>query len=123
MFEFLEGVQAVRAAAIHPGLDPGTVRDTAPAVAAISRQPLPLAVFRSLVPAQRQALARDWAAARARFVTRSAALRLGVARAISTRPTVTAAGLLHTITRNPEWGLIVASGLVLAVVAVRLASR
>lgn len=123
VFEFLEGVQAVRAAAIHPGLDPGGVRDTAPTVAAVIRQPLPLAVFRSLIPAQRQALARDWATARAKFVTRSTALRQGVARAIPPRPTVTAAGLLHTIARNPEWGLVAASGLVLAAVAVRLVSR
>jgi hypothetical protein len=123
VFEFLEGVQAVRAAAIHPGLDPGAVRDFAPTVAAVVRVPLPLAVFRSLVPAQRQALARDWAAGRSKVVTRSAALRLGVARAIPTRPTVTAAGLVHTMTRNPEWGLIAASGLVLAAMAVRLATR
>jgi hypothetical protein len=123
VFEFLEGVCAVRDAAIHHGLDPGTVRDTAPAVAAVIRQPLPLAVFRSLVPAQRQALARDWAAARARFVTRSAALRLGVARAIPARPAVTWAGLLHSIARNPEWGLLAASGLVLVAVVIRLVTR
>jgi hypothetical protein len=123
VFEFLEGVCAVRDAAIHPGLDPGLVRETAPLVVAVIRQPLPLAVFRSLVPAQRQALARDWAAARSRFVTRSAALRLGVARAIPARPAVTWAGLLHSIARNPEWGLLVASGLVLMAVAIRLVTR
>jgi hypothetical protein len=123
VFEFLEGVRAVRDAAIHPGLDPGLVRETAPSVAAVIRQPLPLAVFRSLVPAQRQALARDWAAARARFVTRSAALRLGVARAIPARPAVTWAGLLHSIARNPEWGLLAASGLVLVAVVIRLVTR
>lgn len=123
VFEFLEGVQAVRAATVHPGLDPGLVRDTAPAVAAVVRQPLPLAVFRSLVPAQRLALARDWAAARSWIVGRSASVRSGLARATSSRPSVTAAGLLHSIARNPEWGLVAASGLILAAVAVRLMTR
>jgi hypothetical protein len=123
VFEFLEGVQAVRSASIHPGLDPGLVRDAAPAVSAVVRQPLPLAVFRSLVLAQRLALARDWAASRAWFVARSASVRSGLARTASTRPTVTAAGLLHTITRNPEWGLIAVSGLLLAAVVVRLVTR
>ncbi|HET6572544.1 MAG TPA: hypothetical protein VFG68_03000 [Fimbriiglobus sp.] len=123
VFDFLEGVQAVRDAAIHPGLDPGLVRDSAPAVAAIVVQPLPLAVFRSLVLAQRQALAHDWATARARFVARSAAVRSGLAHTTSARPAVTAAGLLHTMTRIPEWGLAVASGLVLAAIVVRLVTR
>ncbi len=123
VFEFLEGVQAVRTAAIHPGLDPATVSELAPTVAALLRQPLPLAVFRSLVPAQRQVLARDWAGARGRLLARSAALRTGVARAAGPHPSVTAAGIAHTMIRNPEWSLIVASGLILVAAAVRLVTR
>jgi len=123
VFELLEGIRVVRSAAIHPGLDPGTVRDVSPVIASLIRQPLPLAVFRSMVPSQRVTLAREWAEARVKFAARAVALRKGVMQAVPTRPTVTAAGIVHTMIRIPEWGLIVASGVVLAAAVVRLVTR
>ncbi len=123
VFEFLDGVQAVRAAAVHPGLDPAAVREVAPRVAAVLWHPLPLAVVRSLVPPQRRAVARDWASGRARFAAEYTALRDRLARSAPARPPLTAAGFLRTIARNPEWGLVLATGVVLGAAVVRLAVR
>jgi hypothetical protein len=122
--EFLEAVTLFRQAARHPGVTARFVRESAPSLAALMSQPLPLAVFRSLTVSQRRVLARDWATGRGRLLSRAAGVRAAVGRA--GRP----AGLgrdggWHILVRHPEWMLGVATGLVLltAVVAVRLTGR
>jgi hypothetical protein len=123
VFEFLEAVQEARKAIAHSGLNPILVGETAPLVSALVRQPLPLAVFRSLVPAQRQKLARDWAAARTGYVARTASLRAALKRSAPSRTPLTTVGLVRTIARSPEWGLLVATGLIFGAVVVRMVVR
>ncbi len=123
VYEFLDGVLAVRDAVTHPGLQTGYLREVAPLAASLLRQPLALSVFRSLLPSQRQALARDWARARAGFAARSVALREALARSVPSQKRVTFVGLAGTIARNPEWVLAMATVLVFAAAAVRLLAR
>ena len=68
--DLLEGIAAFRAAATHPGLGKSFVRTIAPGLTAVLTNPLPLAVFRSLVRPQRLYLAREWAGGRAGLLAR-----------------------------------------------------
>ena len=102
------GRPGVRAAAITRVSTPERSA-MSPRRSRLVRVPLPLAVFRSLGPAQRQALARDWAAGRSKLVTRSARCASGVAAGHSDpadrapRP-----GWCMRCPATPEWVLIAA---------------
>jgi hypothetical protein len=123
VFDLLEGIAHVRDATAHPGLRVTVVLDAAPRTAAILRQPLAVAVFRSLTPAQRQALAREWARAHSLFTGQAVRLREGLIRSRPRRPLVTRFGLESALARNPEWMLAAAMLAVFVVAAVRVVLR
>jgi hypothetical protein len=121
VFAFLEATHELRAAFAHPGLPRGYPEEIAPRAAVVLRQPLALAVFRSLTPPQRVALAREWGVADAKLHARMAALRETLPRATPPRETVTGAGVMGELGRNPEWLLVLATVLVFLVALLRLA--
>lgn len=123
VFDLLDGVAQVRDAAAHPGLRVTVVQEAAPRVAAILRQPLVVAVVRSLTPAQRQALAKEWAKAHSLFTGRAVRLREALRKSRPRRPLVTVAGLEATLANNPEWVLVIAMLAVFAAAGVRLILR
>ncbi len=123
VFDILEGIVHVRDAAAHPGLRVTVVQDAAPRLAAILRQPLAVGVFRSLTPAQRHVLAKEWVKAHSLFTGRAVRLREALRRSRPRRPLLTGVGLEAALGNNPEWVLVLAMAAVFTVAAVRLALR
>jgi hypothetical protein len=121
VFAFLEAVHELRTALAHPGLPRGYPEDVAPRAAVIVRQPLTLAVFRSLTAPQRVALAREWGIAEAKLHARMTALREALHRATPPRETLTPAGVADELGRNPEWLLVLATVFVFLIALLRLA--
>ncbi|OWK47126.1 hypothetical protein [Fimbriiglobus ruber] len=124
VFEFLEGTTRLRTAWRNRELPPELASDVAPRVAAVVRQPLALAVFRSLTPSQRLTLAEEWATARAMIEADRVALRYGVAAAAQqAKPSDLSPRIAVWFGRNPEWLLGVATALALCLAALRQAMR
>jgi len=123
VFDILEGIVRVRDAAAHPGLSVTVVQDAAPRLAAILRQPLAVGVFRSLTPAQRHALAKEWTKAHSLFTGKAVRLREALRKSRPRRSWLTASGLEAALGTNPEWVLVVAMAAVFTVAAVRLVLR
>ena len=118
---FLETVQEVRSALAAPGTGTDVFGPAGANVRAVVTHPQPLAVFRQLVPAQRQALARDWAIGLAATETRYGAVRGfllkdAYGRRTARRRTQT---IRRWFGRNPEWVLAALTFCWLGVAAVR----
>lgn len=104
---FLETVAEVRRALAQPGTGDDVFGPAGAGVRAVARHPLALPVFRSLVPSQRQSLAREWAVGLAAIETRYGAVRGfllkdAYGRRVARRRAV---GVRRWFVRNPEWVL------------------
>jgi hypothetical protein len=73
--EYLEAVLELREALQAPGTGDDVFGNAGASIRAIVNHPMPLEVFRWLLPSQRQSLARDWAVGLAATETRYGAVR------------------------------------------------